>query len=628
MKKKIILFLSLFMNVLLAETLEVNNKPIYQTKDYFTYAIAESINENIQSLKEKKWENSTQNFNTFKNFNTPYWAKIFIKNITSKTKIYYLKSENQFTYHIDFFLLKQKKIINHIEDGVIAKNKQRSFNTNHMIFPIILQANEEVEVLFKIQNYNKKNIDFTLVTKEYLLDYYQTYNMLEGIFFGGLLIMIFYNLFLYFLLRFRAYLYYVLYTSGFFIYFIGFFGFSQRYFPNYTWIFYISSGIIYVCMTLFVQSILDLKKQLPRINGILNIFILYFIFGTICNIFALEMKNFLYAQMLFNLFFILIPIFITIIISSTYYIAYYKNDLIAKFYSLVWTIVAFVGFLLPLAYLNILDIDIPFDYIFQFLILFEVLSFSFILSYKIRLIEEEKKKQEQMLVQQNKLASMGEMISVIAHQWRQPLSEINGVIISMELDYQKEKLSYTVFNNYLDDLEKTTSYMSNTIHDFMDFFKKNKKLEKFFISDIVKNTLILLKNSTEHTIEIQYKSTQKIQLLTYKSELIQALLIVLNNAIEACLENPKTDSKVILKTIIQKKNLSIYIKDNGQGIDKEVLNKIYDPYFTTKHSSKGTGLGLYVLKMIIEQNMQGKIEIKTSLIGTTVILTIPLNCEQ
>jgi len=623
-----ILLILLLLNSLYAKTLNIDSKPLYQTKEYLTYALATDHNESINDLEEKRWERSTTSFNTLKNFNKSYWVKLDIKNSSQEPKTYYLKAENQFTYHIEYFLLKNKKVIKHIEDGVISKNHHRKFNTNHMIFPLILKQNEQLEVLFRVQNYNKRNINFTLVTQEYLLDYYQTYSTIEGIFFGGLLIMIFYNFFLYLLLKFRAYLYYVLYTSGFLIYFVGFFGFSQRYFSDYTWIFYISSGMIYIFMTLFIQSILDFKKQLPTINKILNIFIGYFILGTICNIIALELKNFFYAQILFNLFFILIPIFITIVISSTYYMAYYKDDIIAKFYSFIWTMVAFIGFLLPLAYLNIIDINIPFDYIFQFLILLEVVSFSFILSYKIRLIEREKKEQEQILVQQNKLASMGEMISVIAHQWRQPLSEINGVILSMDVDYQKEKLSPKRFHDYLDDLEMKTSYMSNTIHDFMDFFKQNKKAEEFFIADIINNSLTLLKGSNKKHIEIIYKNHLNIKILTYKSELIQALLIVLNNAIDACLNNAQEKSQIIVTNKIHKKNLFLTISDNGTGIHHDILNKIYNPYFTTKHASKGTGLGLYILKMIIEENMQGKIEIQSSPSGTDFTLIIPLKCDQ
>jgi signal transduction histidine kinase len=366
---------------------------------------------------------------------------------------------------------------------------------------------------------------------------------------------------------------------------------------------------------------------LPFIDKVLNIFSIYFAIGTAVNIWVLEMNGFFYAQLLFNLYFVVVFLFGVTIILSTYYLAFYKKDIVAKFYSFVWTLIAFVGLLLPLVYLNVIQIKIHSDYLVQFLILIEVLCFSFILALKIKVIEQEKKEQTKLLVQQNKLASMGEMISAIAHQWRQPLSEINGVILSLDLDYKKKKLSPESFNNYLDSLELTTSYLSNTIHDFMDFFQQNKQAELVFISEIIHSSLKLISVSHAHNIEIIYEKNEEIQLYTYKSELIQALLIVINNAIDACLDNQEKFSKIILKAYKENSDLSIVIVDNGKGIPDALLEKIYTPYFTTKHKSKGTGLGLYILKMIIEGNMNGKIHMKSSKSGTHCELIIPLNCE-
>ena len=615
---KIFLFIFLFfLQSSYAQILEINQNSTYETKNYIQYSL---LNKGI-------WENNKKNFNTYKTFNSPYWAKLTLKNISNTKTTYYLKSENQFTYHIEFFLLKNKNIINYIEDGVISKNKNRDFNANHMIFPVFLEANETVEVLFKIQNYNKIDIDFTLVTKEYLLDYYQTYNIVEGLFFGGMLLMMLYNLFLYFLLKFKGYIYYVTYVFWLSIYFVGLFGFSQRYFESFTWIFYISSGAFFISLTLFVQSILNLKKKMPKINKILNLFIVYFIVATLTNIYVLEQREFFYAQILFNLFFTLVPLFIGIIIASTYYLAYIKNDTIAKFYSIIWSIIALIGLLLPLEYLNILTTDIPSDYIFQFLTLFEVLCFSFILAYKIKIMEKEKKEQEKFLVQQNKLASMGEMISIIAHQWRQPLSEINGVILNMDLDYKKERLSSQIFNAHLDNLEMTTAYLSDTINDFMDFFRQDKKLEQLILSDVINTALKLVSVSHNHNISIKYNAHPKIEFLSYKSELIQALLIVINNAIDACVINKNDKSEIILENNIVDDNIIISIIDNGSGIPKDILDKIYNPYFTTKHESKGTGLGLYILKMIIEQTMQGRIELNSHNGITKCNILIPLKSE-
>jgi len=616
--QRIFLFIFLFfVTFSYAQILEVNEKPLYKTSRYIQYSIS----------KQGKWQNNKKSFNTLENANSPYWIKLTLKNCSKIKKTYYLKSENQFTYHIEFFTIKNKKIVNYIEDGVISKNKNRAFNTNHMIFPITMDINETVEVLFKINNYNKININFDLVTKEYLLNYYQTYNIVEGFFFGGMLLLMLYNLFLYFLLNFRAYLYYVSYVFWLSVYFIGLFGFSQRYFENFTWIFYISSGAFFVSLTLFVQSILNLKKKLPKINKILNIFILYFIIATLTNIFILEYHMFFYAQLLFNLFFTLVPLFIAIIIGATYYLAYFRKDTIAKFYSIIWSIIAFIGLLLPLEYLNILTLDIPSDYIFQFLTLFEVLCFSFILAYKIKIIEIEKKEQEKFLVQQNKLASMGEMISIIAHQWRQPLSEINGIILNMDLDYKKEQLSSEKFDAHLDNLEMTTAYLSDTIDDFIDFFKQDKKLENLILSDVINTALNLISVTNNHDILIDYNNQEEIEFSSYKSELIQALLIIINNAIDACMNNRTIDSKIIIKNSIIDENIIISIIDNGSGISEDILDKIYNPYFTTKHKSKGTGLGLYILKMIIEKTMKGKIEIISQNGLTKCNILIPLKSD-
>lgn len=593
----------------------------YETKDYISYTIARELNETVSDLANRKWTKDKKDFNSLKYSNNAYWTKFKVKNLSNINQTYYLKSENQFTYKIDYYLVKDKKILTHIEDGVTAKNFNRSFNTNHMIFPLYMDANSEVEVYFKIRNYNKINLNFTIASKNYLLDYYQSYNILEGIFFGGMLLMMLYNLFLYFLLHLKSYAYYVGYVLSLSIYFIGLFGFSQRYFESYVYIFYFSSGAFFIFLTLFVQSILNLKEKLPKAHKILNLFIVYFIITTLINIYVLEARLFIYAQLLFNLLLFLVPIFVLVIIASTYYLAYYKNDTIAKFYSITWSIIAIVGLVLPLQYLNIINIDIPPDYIFQLLILIEALLFSFVLAYKINLLEQEKKEQEVLLVQQNKLASMGEVISMIAHQWRQPLSEINGVILNMDIDYRKEQLPSEKFNTYLDNIETTTAHMSETINSFLDYFKHNKEAEEFKLSTLIEGTLNLVSITNKQTHNIKYIKDSEVILFSYKSELIQALLIVLNNAIDACSE--KEIQSIIISAQVIDNDIIISVQDNGDGIPNEIIDQIYDPYFTTKHKSKGIGLGLYILKMIIEENMRGKVELKNSLSDTICNLYIP-----
>jgi len=210
---------------------------------------------------------------------------------------------------------------------------------------------------------------------------------------------------------------------------------------------------------------------------------------------------------------------------------------------------------------------------------------------------------------------------MIAHQWRQPLSEINGIILNMDIDYRKEQLPANKFNNYLDSLESTTGYMSETINNFLDYFKHNKEIEEFSVANLIEGTLNLISSTNKSKIDIKYIKHTEIILLSYKSELTQALLIVLNNAIDAC--TTKETPTITISVKETDTYIVISIEDNGEGIPPHILDKIYNPYFTTKHKSKGIGLGLYILKMIIEENLQGKIELSTINKATICNLYIP-----
>lgn len=626
------LFISItffFIHNVFAQTLEINLSEKYTVNDYLQYTLAQTPDEAVEDLEGRAWFKDKHSFNTLQYSNHAYWAKLKVKNLANSSRTYYFKAENQFTYLIEYYLIKNNKIVKYLKDGVISKNHHRAFNANHMLFTLEMQAHSEAEVYFKIRNYNKVNINFLLVTQDYLLDFYQTYNLLEGIFFGGMILMMLYNLFLYIIFRIRSYIYYVAYAFGLTVYFIGLFGFSERYFASSTYIFYISSGVFFTFLTLFVQSILNLKKKLPQINKLLNLYIAYFLLSTIINSYMLEIELFVYAQILFNLFFIVLFTFSLIIIGSTYYLAYFKQDKIAKFYSIIWSLLAAMGILLPLQYLNIIQLAIPADYIFQFLTLIEILFFSFLLAHNINLIEAEKQEQKHILIQQNKLASMGEVISMIAHQWRQPLSEVNGIILNMDIDYRKEKLSTHKFNHYLDNLESITAYMSDTINNFLDYFKHNQEKETFKLSQLIEGTINLASSSNKKDVNITYVKHPEISLNAYRSQLIQALLIVINNAIDACtIQNSPKKSKILISVTMTNRYIVITIEDNGGGIPVEIIDKIYDPYFTTKHQSKGTGLGLYILKMIIEQNMQGKITITSANKKTICNIHIPISTEK
>ena len=245
--------------------------------------------------------------------------------------------------------------------------------------------------------------------------------------------------------------------------------------------------------------------------------------------------------------------------------------------------------------------------------------------YHLRVINKEQREQETLLIRQSKLASMGEMISLIAHQWRQPLSAINGVVLELDIDYRKEKLHPERLDKHLDEIERITAYLSRTINDFTSFFAINKERINFFVEDVITQSINLTTISSYKNIEIIYNRQEEIELVSFKSELIQSLLVLLNNAIFACAKKGSEDFKgeIIIETYRLKNYVYISVSDNAGGIPKENLKKIFDPYFTTKEKSGGTGLGLYILKLIVEDSINGKILVENGTEGAIFTLKIP-----
>lgn len=252
-----------------------------------------------------------------------------------------------------------------------------------------------------------------------------------------------------------------------------------------------------------------------------------------------------------------------------------------------------------------------------------LLFFIIILLYHLKLVDREREEQEKLLIRQDKLASMGEMISLIAHQWRQPLSAINGTVLNIDIELKKREIYIEDIDKNLDEIEELTKYLSKTINDFADFFSKNKQKEIFYISEIITQFKLLI--PIANSIDIVYEHQEEIEIMGYKSEFLQLFIIIINNAIYACNKNLSSheQTEIIIKTYIKKNYICVSIEDNGKGIDKKDLKNIFNPYFTTKNKQHGTGLGLYILKLIIENSMNGKVFVENGEKGAIFTIKIP-----
>ncbi|HFU74312.1 MAG TPA: HAMP domain-containing histidine kinase, partial [Helicobacteraceae bacterium] len=231
---------------------------------------------------------------------------------------------------------------------------------------------------------------------------------------------------------------------------------------------------------------------------------------------------------------------------------------------------------------------------------------------------------ERMLIQQSKMAAMGDMISMIAHQWRQPLNQMSYVFMNIEGAYEYKELTPEYLDGKIKEGTKLLEYMSHTIDDFRNFFRPDKARELISVDEVIEETIPLIEKSFEaHDISLQRHHNSVTQRLMYRNELMQVLLNILKNAKDALIEKEVHPAMIHIKTAEDDTALHIEICDNAGGIASDVIDKIFEPYFTTKESNSGTGLGLYMSRTIIQEHFMGQLECYNEDGGACFKIVIP-----
>ncbi|WP_417334685.1 response regulator [Halarcobacter sp.] len=251
-------------------------------------------------------------------------------------------------------------------------------------------------------------------------------------------------------------------------------------------------------------------------------------------------------------------------------------------------------------------------------------------------LKKELFEKEQMLLQSSKLAAIGEMLSNIAHQWRQPLSAISTTATGMKLLKEMDNLPDEQFYKNCDVINDNTQYLSNTIEDFKNFFSPKNQLKVFNLHEYLNKCIDLVSASFDNNLIKTVKEIdEKINSFGDPNQLLQAIINILNNAKDALKDASTLHEKLVfIFTVKEDKDnhIVITIKDNAGGIPENILPKIFEPYFTTKGSKHGTGLGLYITHTIITKNLKGTIKVENEIFeyeeksykGAKFTITLPM----
>lgn len=239
-------------------------------------------------------------------------------------------------------------------------------------------------------------------------------------------------------------------------------------------------------------------------------------------------------------------------------------------------------------------------------------------------LEEEVKSQQAMLVQQSRLAALGEMIGNIAHQWRQPLNTVGLIVQDAQEAYSFGEVNEQYMINMSSKAMEQINYMSQTIDDFRNFFIPDKEKKFFSLNQCISDTIdMFTPEMKKYGIKCETIVDENLNIYGFKNELSQVLLNLLRNAQDALLENDSKNPLIVITVKSNNNIIELSIADNAGGVPEAIIDRIFEPYYTNKEEGKGTGIGLYMSKIIIEDHMDGQLNVQNSNEGA--IFTILLN---
>ena len=597
--------LSLFAHTIPVDTTEENLNILQNAKIFIDKKSKLSFEEVRKTEQLKPIKKSFLNLGYI--FHQTVWIQFSLKNISEKPLERYLVVDAPNIDILELYTQVEGKTFKQL-GGIF--NREKFKNELFFSFHIVLQPHETQTYFLALRPLTHSlRFHLQLKTLESLKNDELKNQLILTIFFSILFVVFFYNITIYFYTKDKLHLYYALFVAMVFIHQFSIRGMIAYLLPNniavittnaYMPVYYLT--FLLLSILYFVKAFLNISKY-PKLNLILNLFT----FGAIVILFINSKENYLLPYItLLSLVFVLFLEFLG------FYLFITKKEKYAKYFFFIWSISLF-GFLISITY-HIGLLDHPFPYTMEVTTITEVLFFSIILAMRLNESQKEKEKKEKIITQQSKLAAMGEMLQNISHQWRQPLCEINSIVMQIDTLFRKKMLSQSKLDENLEKIENITEYLSQTIENFNTYFRKDTAKQNLSLETTLHKALSILEYKLQN-VDVKVSVHSKEAFEHYANDLIQIFLIVLNNAIDAMNEKKIQNKKLIIH--IEKKELQhiITFEDNGGGIDTQIIEKIFEPYFTTKSQLQGTGIGLFIAKQLIEQKFQGSIEVSNTING-------------
>lgn len=657
----VLFFLSIF-NTLHAENMLTIDKEKYVFDHFEVYKYEDkTASLSINNVLQIKDFSSVSNNIAEGYTSSAFWYKFDVKNDTEHSLEFILDTVERVLTEVDLYVVTERKTI-HYKGGNNVKYEDRVMPHPIARFKVNIDRQETVRLYIRIACTIPVYGSIQISDQSSLAEKDISKSQLMGVYIGATLIFVFYTFFLYVLLREKIYLYYFFYVLSFALWqilltavppFDTYYGDTIYVLILYTLVF------AFIFLILFAREILETKKYTPN----LDIFFLFFI-GIVTLLLLTNPLDNTLAIGIINL----ISLFSLPLTLIAGIISYRSGNKVALYFLLGHSVFLVFLFPFPLMSIGLIEYNNSIRYAAVAGVFYEAFVFSLALAYRIKLLRDQKvkienniqqdlekqvniktkdlkktqktletlnhilesrvdkeieknKHQKELMNYKNRLSQMGEMINNIAHQWRQPLNRINSnlaVIESLIIRYPERE----ILLKKMDNIQNSTQYMSDTIEDFSNFIHSEKKITSFTLKNVTESTLRLLESRISG-IKVNIHININEEILSYLKEYQQVLLIILHNSIDN-FEDMSIQNPVIDISCNEIDNMiCLSVCDNGLGIDENHLKLIFNPYWTTKSNKEGSGLGLYIAKMLVEESMHGELNVTNIQDGLCFTIKVP-----
>lgn len=599
-------------------------------------------------IQKKNFTDNNKNILNFGFLQPTYWFKTtykYRKNMQNKK--WWLKIDYPHLDYVDYYLVdKNNTLIKHKKSGDLVSVHERDINQNSILFLLPNNTTKTYTLYIRVVTSSAMLLPLQIISEDTLLKETHLQQTISGMYYGILLILVMYSLIIFIYTRENVYGLYVLFIISYALWQLSFDGLGMLYlWQDFYWM-KEKGTVFFIYMTTFIlllfsKTLLKSKENIPRLHAYLLQPLLYI--SAIGIIFSVL---FPYAYTIIFAGFLSIFVPTALFISGIMVLKIDYHSI--KFFVIGWGIFLVATVLFTLSKFSIIESYILMKYGQQIGSALDLALLSMALAQRFIQLKNEytqkllnqasilerqvqhalrtERKKDQLLIEQSKFAAMGEMIEQIAHQWRQPLNNIGLINQDVYFKNMLGTLSSKDFSNFHTQIDTSISYLSNTIDDFRTYYKENKEKETYLLNDAIETILHITEATLKyHKIDIQVNLQHDVKVNNVKSELFQVLLNILNNAKDALLGQDINNKKIIITVTTDEKNISLSVLDNAGGIPEDILPNIFEPYFTTKQDNKGTGIGLYMSKNIVSNNMNGLLTVENKYNGACFKIILPLS---